>query len=114
MDNLWYDFKLNIDGMGIVLYSDEAVKHIKQGENYFAKEYATPEQVAMHIQKGDIVGFSTGSSGEYNIKTRTGYPDKETEEQYPISIRLAIDIKGGSLSIIDLFWLMDWDADCPN
>jgi len=108
-----YDMDLVIDGMGIVLYSDGVVNDIEEGENYFIKEFNTPEQVAKHIKKGDIIGFNTGSSGRYCIKFRSGYPNEEIEQKFPISIRLAINVKGGTLSVIDLFWLMEWSDDCP-
>lgn len=111
--NIDYDVEVVIDGMGFVLYSEGVVKNIREGEDFFNREYATPEQVASHIKKGDIVGFNTGSGGKFNIKFRTGYPSIEIDEKYPISIRLAIDVKGGKLSIIDLFWLMEWSSDCP-
>ena len=108
-----YDLELTIDGMGFVLYSDGAVEGIEEGYNYFENEFATPSQVAMHIRKGDIVGVNTGGGGKYIIKFRTGYPNEETDEKYPVSIRLAIDVKGGKISIIDLFWLMEWSKECP-
>jgi hypothetical protein len=110
---IYYDLKLTIDGMGFVLYSDCAVEEIEEGYNYFEKEFATPSQVASHIRKGDVVGFNTGGGGTYCIKFRAGYPNEEIDEKYPISIRLAIDVKGGRISIIDLFWLMEWSKVCP-
>lgn len=109
-----YDMELVIDGMGIVLYSEGAVSHIEEGEDYFSKEFSTPEQVAKHIKKGDIIGFNTGSGGTYRIKLRTGYPSEDINQEFPISIRLAMDVKGGKLSIIDLFWLMEWSNECPT
>lgn len=108
------DMEISIDGMGIVFYSDGAVKNIKDGENFFKKEYETPDKVGQHIRKGDIVGFCTGSGGDYILKFREGYPSKEISEQYPISIYLGIVINGNRLCIKDLFWLMDWYSDCPE
>lgn len=109
-----FDINLSIDGMGIVFYSDGAVKNIAEGEDFFENEYSDPDKVAKHIKKGDIVGFCTGSSGDYILKFRDGYPSDEIDEQYPISIRLAIVIDGGRLCMIDLFWLMEWDSECPE
>lgn len=109
-----YDMDLTIDGIGIVLYSDGFTKKIKDGEDFFSKEFSTPEQVTEHIKKGDIIGFNTGSSGSYCIKFRSGYPNEKIEEEFPVSIRLAINVKGGKLSVIDLFWLMEWSHDCPK
>lgn len=107
------DIEIDIDGMGLVLYSGEAMKYVCKGENFFQEEFATPQKVAEHITKGDIVGFNTGTSGRFNIKIREGYPNSAVDEQFPISIRLAIDVKGNTMSIIDLFWLMDWCDDVP-
>ena len=109
-----FDINISISGMGIVFYSDGAVKNIKKGEDFFSKEYDDPDQVAMHIRTGDIVGFCTGSGGEYILKFRNGYPSKGIDENYPISIRLGIVIEGGRLCIKDLFCLMDWNAECPQ
>lgn len=108
-----YDVELILDGIGIVLYSEGAVKDIEEGANYFNKEYATPNQVASHIKKGDIVGFCTGTGGVFNLKFRTGYPSEDIDKNFPISIRLAIDVKGGKICVIDLFWLMEWSDECP-
>ncbi|MHC1686058.1 MAG: hypothetical protein AB6733_24540 [Clostridiaceae bacterium] len=109
-----YDINLEIDGMGIIFYSDGAVENIKEGENFLRKEYENPDQVAKHIRKGDIVGFCTGSGGDYILKFRDGYPSEEIDERYPISIRLGIVIDGGRLCIKDLFELIDWDSYCPK
>ncbi|MDE7225047.1 MAG: hypothetical protein K2O34_14875 [Acetatifactor sp.] len=85
---IYYDLDLVIDGMGIVLYSEGAVQDLVEGENFFQRDYATPQQAAAHIRKGDIVGFCTGSGGRYHIKFREGYPDKHISEQYSVGIRL--------------------------
>lgn len=100
--------------MGIVLYSDGAVKGIEEGYDYFENEYSLPEQVAAHVKKGDIVGFCTGSGGDYTLKFRSGYPTEEIDEQYPLQIRLAINVEGDRIYIKDLFGLMDWNSYCPE
>lgn len=107
------DIDLTIDGMGIVFYSEGSIETIEEGEDYFHKEYDNPQQVAAHLQKGDMVGFCTGSGGNYLLKFRSGYPTLEIEQEFPIAIRLAIDVKGGKLSMIDLFWLLEWSKECP-
>ncbi|MCM1252195.1 MAG: hypothetical protein NC321_05190 [Clostridium sp.] len=108
------DIELVIDGMGLVIYSNAAMKYVIEGEDYFRNEFSTPEKVAEHITKGDIVGFNTGASGKYNIKVREGYPDEEINKLFPVSIRLALDVKGNKISIIDLFWLMEWSDYVPE
>ena len=108
------DVEIDIAGMGLVIYSSEAMKYVCEGENFFQKEFSTPQKVAEHIAKGDIVGFNTGTSGRFIIKVREGYPNNTINEQFPISIRLAIEVKGNKLSIIDLFWLMEWCDEVPE
>lgn len=108
------DILLTIDGMGIVIYSNEAMKNIEEGDNYFTKEFATPQKVSEHIKRGDIIGFNMGSSGTYNLHIRQGYPSIEIIEKYPISARLALNVLGNKVSFIDLYWLMEWSEYVPE
>ena len=105
---------LSTDGPGIILYSDANMNYVPEGEDFFSKEFSAPDKVAEHIQKGDIIGFNTGSPGVFDITVRTGYPSEKMLEEYPIAIRLALDVKGGSVSVIDLFWLTEWSSEVPN
>ena len=107
------DIHLVIDGMGIVFYSPKTNQNILEGSNFFDEEYSKPEDVARHIKKGDVVGFCTGSSGEFIIKFREGYPEENLLAEYPVSIRLGVDIQDETLCVIDLFWLMEWSSECP-
>ena len=108
------EIRLTTDGPGIVLYSPGNMVGIPEGEDYFAKEFTSPEQVSEHIQRGDIIGFNTGSSGEYIIKSREGYPYEEVLQEYPIAIRLALDVRGGEVAVIDLSWLSEWSDIVPD
>ncbi len=107
------DISLAIDGMGIVFYSPETNREIPEGSNFFAADYSKPEDVARHIKQGDVVGFCTGTGGDFTLKCREGYPQEELLAEYPVAIRLGIDIQDDKLCMIDLFWLMEWSADCP-
>lgn len=107
------DIALSIDGMGIVFYSPETTCDIPEGCDFLDTEYTNPADVAAHIRRGDVVGFCTGTGGDYSLKFREGYPPKEIDEQYPVSIRLGIDIQDDKLCMKDLFWLSEWQNDCP-
>ena len=107
------EFNLLTDGAGIVLYSAGAIK-CNEGEYFFQKEFSSPDKVAEHIAKGDIIGFNTGSSGEYRIKVREGYPSEQIISEYPVAIRLALDVKGGKVYVIDLLWLTEWSDVVPE
>ena len=107
------DIHLMIDRMGIVFYSPETNQNIPEGCNFFEEDYSKPEDVAKHIKKGDVVGFCTGSSGNFTLKFREGQPEENLLEEYPVAIRLGIDIQDDKLCVIDLFWLMEWSTECP-
>ena len=105
---------LSIDGMGIVLFSKEVMKAVIPGSDFMAEEFTNPEQVAAHIRKGDITAFCTGTGGDFILWFRSGYPDSNGEKEFQIMIRLALEVRGGSLQFCDLFWLSDWNADFPQ
>ncbi len=108
------DIELVIDGMGIVFYSPETNKEIPEGIDFFNNEYSNPDDVAKHLKKGDVVGFCTGTGGEFTLRFRDGYPDESIIDEYPVCVRLGIDIKDDKLCMIDLFWLMEWSVECPK
>ncbi|WP_317368834.1 hypothetical protein [uncultured Tyzzerella sp.] len=113
-NKIYKNIELDIDGMGIVIYSNKNMSYVNEGEDFFKKEFSTPTKVVEHIKKGDIVGFNTGSGGKYNIKIREGYPSEGINNEFPVSIRLAIDVKGNVLSFIDLYWLTEWSNNIPE
>lgn len=119
-DKLKTDVNLIIDSMGIVLYSKDMVfiKEMQEGRNFFDEEYKDKKQAVSHIKKGDVVGFCTGTSGNFKLKFRYGEPEKEKKDNFPVSIELGIVVKGKKISVVDLFWLMEWEdescLDCPK
>ena len=104
---------LSIDGMGIVLFSAEVMKSVVPGSNFLTEEFTNPEQVGAHVRKGDITAFCTGTGGDFVLWFRPGYPDSNIEREFPVMIRLALEVRGGSLQFCDLFRLSDWDTDFP-
>lgn len=108
------DMTLDIDGMGIVLYSPGMVDNIPMGSDFLREEFSAPEDVARHVSLGDVTGFCTGSSGNFVLKFRNGYPPADIDRDFPVSIRLGIQVAGGELRVIDLFWLSEFDPDCPE
>ena len=108
------DIIMSIDGMGIAVYSDGCMSEVEKGSDFFSSDFADPQKMAEHIRKGDITGFCTGSGGDYTLKIREGYPDAETEKNYPVSIRLGLEVKGGKISFVDIYWLMEWSGEAPD
>lgn len=114
MERIDFDMELVIDGMGIVLYSPGMVEAVPVGSDFLDCEFSAPEDVGRHVRKGDVTGFCTGTSGVFELKFREGYPDETVDRDYPVSIRLGIQVKGGEIRVVDLFWLSEFDPDCPE
>ena len=104
------EINLEIQGLGIIMYSPFAVAHIKEGEDYLESNYMDAGQVVEHIYAGTIVGFCTGSPGDYIIKIKEGYPDDN--EDFDHSLRLGIEIREKCMCFRDLYDLLDWTVDC--
>ena len=114
-ENINKDMILSPTGMGIIFYSEGAVKDIPSGEDFLNKEYWDAQNVGDHIRKGDIVAICTGcDSEEYELRFRSGYPDDEIAEKYPAHLRLFIEVMGNEINVADLYDLMDWQNDCPK
>ena len=105
---------MSIDGMGMAVYSDGCMSGVTEESDFFSSDFAEPSRMAGHIRKGDITGFCTGSGGDFTLKIREGYPDKETDEAYPVSVRLGLEVRGGKVSFIDIYWLMEWSGTAPE
>lgn len=106
--------KLQIYGLGIVMYSPAAVAHIAQGDNYLESHYLRDEDVQEHLQKGSLVGFGTGSPGRYRMRFHADYPAPSTSAQYDHRLRLGLVVAGGVICVRDLYDLLEWDSACPR
>lgn len=105
--------KLQIAGLGIVFYSPASAAHITEGENYFAAHYKTDEQVQPHIQEGSLVGFATGSPGDYELRFHEGYPTEKFVRESTFKLRLGLRCSDGVVCFRDLYDLFEWSAECP-
>ncbi|MGA9998452.1 MAG: hypothetical protein WBP93_23765 [Pyrinomonadaceae bacterium] len=105
--------RVQASGPGIILYSPYAVAHISEGEDYLTTHYMNEQEVQEHIQQGTLVGFGTGSPGDFIIHIRHGYPDEQTLQDADCKLRLGIHVQDHTVCIRDLFDLMDWTAECP-
>ena len=71
-ENINKDMVLSPTGMGIVFYSEGAVKDIPIGKDYLNKEYWDTQKVGDHIRKGGIVSKSRKVSGKVASLIFTG------------------------------------------
>lgn len=104
---------LDIAGLGIIFYSPRSASHIPEGADYFASNYQTDQQVQAHIQNGSIVGFCTGTSGQFRIAFYDGYPSDDLIRDSEFKLRLGLHCEDGVVCFRDLYDLMDWRSECP-
>jgi hypothetical protein len=108
------ELRLEIQGLGIIMYSPSWAKHIQPGEDYLSQHYMNGSQVQPHIQAGSLVGFGTGSPGAYRLRFHEGYPDDRVLADSPFKLRLGLHVVDGIVHFRDLYDLMDWDPACPD
>ncbi len=108
------EIRLSIAGLGIIMYSDFAVSHIAEGENYLSSHYMTPEQVLEHVYQGTIVGFGTGSPGDYLLRFRSGYPEESQVRSSEFKLRLGIEVRDSAIVVQALYDLMEWSRSYPQ
>ena len=105
--------RIEIQGLGIILYSPFSTADIKEGEDYLSGHYSNASEVGPHIRNGTIVGFGTGSPGTFELQFFAGYPDQETLASLEFKLRLGIEVRNRTLCVRDLYDLLEWTAACP-
>ena len=114
MMHLGDTMNLRVQGLGIVMYSPYAVAHLTDGEDYFSEHYVSSADVQRHVQAGDLVGFGTGSPGDYRIRLCSGYPRADRLASCDMKLRIAIVARSGVVHFRDMFDLMEWDFSTPE
>lgn len=99
-----------VDGLAIIMYSPSSAAHIPEGADYFTANYQTEADVQRHIQAGSIVGFGTGSPGDYELRILAGAPSNERLAGAEMVYRLGLRCDG-QVVFRDLYTLMNWPAD---
>lgn len=101
--------EIPINGPGIIMYSDFAVKNINKGENYFENSYLTSEQVLKHVYEGSIVGFCTPIPGYYTIEIYNEKPEDYHFISCKYKLYLGIEVRDKRIFIGDLYDLACWN-----
>jgi hypothetical protein len=104
---------LEIVGTGIVFHSPKSTDFIQEGDDYLQTSYFTEEQVQSHIQKGTLVGFSTGAPGIFVLKFYSGYPSNKILDESDFKLRLGLICVDSTVCFRDLYELLDWKTECP-
>jgi hypothetical protein len=106
-------FKVEIDGLGFIIYSPFATAHIAEGERYLGAKFWEPEDVARHVRAGTLTAFCTGSPGAYDIRVVEAALVWPLHAQYRWWIKLALEVRDRTVCIRDLYDLQPWSAACP-
>jgi hypothetical protein len=70
-----YEMRVSIGGMGIVLFSAKTMSYVSEGIDFMMTAFMQAEDIAGHINKGDITGFCTGSGGDFDMHFLSGAPE---------------------------------------
>jgi hypothetical protein len=104
---------LEIAGLGILLYSPWAAKHIVKGDRYLKSQYWQTADILEHVRVGGLVGFNTGAPGRYFLELRTGYPREAAMARADYKLELGLRVQDRRICIRDLYDLAEWDPECP-
>lgn len=104
---------IRIAGLGFIIYSDYAVEKFEEGEDYLEDFFLDGDNVVESINKGEIIGIATGSSGECVFKFLDGEPDGEYWAGHDFSFQVPINVKGGRIIIRDLYDMLEWTSEVP-
>jgi hypothetical protein len=105
--------RLDIEGLGILLYSPFAAEHIRPSEDYLSTQYSNATDVVPHVLAGTLVGFGTGSPGVFLLNIHSGYPSEEKMSSSEFRLRLGVEVRDDVLCVRDLYDLLEWDPVCP-
>lgn len=111
MDYIQKTILLDIIGIGIIFYSKQSVKHIKEGERYLLEHYNTAEDVLNHIYNGTLVGFGTAGSGTFELNLYVGKASSMKESNPDFSLKLCIQVSEDKIYFDDLYSLLTWEED---
>lgn len=104
---------LSTAGMGIVLSSPWATRHIEPGSDFLGAHFESSDDVARWVNTSTIAAVCTGSPGDWRLHCHTGPLDMAALEQAHYRVRLGLAVRDGIVQVRDLFALMSWAPECP-
>ena len=114
MVRLGETMRLDIAGLGIVMYSPSSVAHIVPGEDYLMQNLWEERDVQRHIQDGKLVIFQTGTPGSFFLKMMFGYPEPDHFRSAKYKYRIGIRVADSRVCFRDMYDLLRWDPRCSD
>jgi hypothetical protein len=108
------EMPINISGLGFILYSPPAVRHIAKGSDYLQKHFWQPKDIARHVMDCQLTGFCTGTPGSFLLRFHDGPRDELAVEIAEFKVRLGLEVHEGVICVRDLYDLLQWLAECPQ
>lgn len=105
---------LDLQGLGVILYSPFAVAHIPEGADYLAKHFSNGDDVAKHVRECRLTAFGTGTPGQFSLTFTFGEPDDNVVQAAEFKLRLGLEVRDGCFCVRDLYDLMEWSGKCPK
>jgi hypothetical protein len=107
------EIAVDISGLGFIIYSPPAVRHIAEGSDFLEKHFWQPQDVARHVMDGQLTAFCTGTPGSFRLRFRDGPRDEQAVDAADFKLRFGLEVHEGVMCIRDLYDLMRWSAKCP-
>ena len=107
------EITMDIQGLGMILYSPPAVSHIPRGSDYLKEHFTEPAEVARHVLECQLTTFCTGSPGIFHLRFANGPRDEEAVENAKFKLRLGLQVQAQTICVRDLYDLMQWFPECP-
>lgn len=101
---------ININGLGIILYSPGSLPPIGEGEDFLTRKYFEPSDVLRYIYDGTLICFATCSPGTYILQFHNQYPTCTESLASEFRMSLGICVEGNSIVFRDLYDLMQWSS----
>ena len=107
------ELRMDIAGLGMILYSPPAASHIPRGSDYLKEHFSAPPDVARHVMDCQLTGFCTGSPGIFYLWFANGPRDEEGIQKAEFKLRLGLQVRERTICVRDLYDLMQWVPECP-
>jgi len=108
------EIAVDISGLGLILYSPPAVRHIPEGSDYLNNYFWQAEDVVRHVMECQLTAFGTGTPGSFLLRFRDGPRDEQAAAAADFKLRLGLEVHEGVICVRDLYDLMKWFAECPE
>ncbi|MCC6129998.1 MAG: hypothetical protein IT186_08705 [Acidobacteria bacterium] len=100
---------IQIAGLGLILYSPWATRHITPSSDYLTHHFWSPEDVASHVNAYSITCVCTGSPGDFHLHFYTGRLNDAAVQSASFRARLGVLVRDSTLCVRDLYDLLEWD-----